>query len=147
MHAIISIRPRYVRGIVAGTKTIEVRTKNVRLPQGTRLWIYSTLPVGEICAVARILSTYRLAPTRAWKEFQPHLGLTRSEFQSYVNGSTRVSLIRLGQVAVLSDPLSLQSIRRIQKGFQPPQFFRSVAQDEELYKLLWEASPRVFEGG
>ena len=146
VHAIISIRPKHVANILTRTKTVEVRSRKVLLPIGSFLWIYSTLPVGEICAAVRVNAMYRVAPARAWKKFERAIGLSKTEFRSYVNGSSAVSLIALGDITILDRPLSLHLIRRSHKGFQPPQFLKSVRETEGIYKLLSKAAPRLFKG-
>ena len=145
LNAIISIHPGHVSDIVNGSKTVEIRTKPVLLEVGSHLWIYATLPVGEIQAVARVMETHRVSPTRAWLEFDDSIGLTRSEFRSYVNGSSLISVIRLGKVVQLSEPLSLQRIRHSHRGFQPPQFLKYVENSEGVYKLLARAVPKLFK--
>ena len=46
--AIISIKPRHVDNILSGNKTVELRTRSINLPSGSRLWVYTTLPVGKV---------------------------------------------------------------------------------------------------
>jgi predicted transcriptional regulator len=144
MHSIISIHPKHAREIASGTKTIEVRTRSVNLPAGSYLWVYSTLPVGAIHVVATVVETYRLAPNRAWKTYEQRMQLTKSEFRSYVNGSSLVSLIRFGDIIELKEPVSLASMRGVQKKFHPPQFLRTVKRDERIYELFFKTAPQLF---
>jgi predicted transcriptional regulator len=145
MHAIISIHPEHVLDIVDSVKTVEVRTKNVTLGAGSHLWIYSTLPVGEISAVAKVGATYRLAVERAWREFKHVMGLSRSDYLAYVNGNSLVSLISLNEVHVLKKPLSLASIRKAHPRFNPPQFLKRLQQRDGVYRLLSKSAPEIFK--
>jgi len=144
-NAIISIHPEHVSDIVNGSKTVEIRTRPVSLEAGSRLWIYATLPIGEIQAVARVTEIHRISPTRAWLEFEDSIGLTRSDFRSYVNGNSLISVIRLGEVVQLAEPLSLQRIRRSHRGFQPPQFLKHLENGEGVYRLLLRLAPTMFK--
>ena len=144
VHAVISIHPEHVTEIVARVKTVEVRTRNALLESGARLWIYATLPAGQISAVAEVLSTYRLSPSAAWDKFRDRMGLSRALYRSYVNGSELVTVIKLGGVTALAEPLSLRSIRAAQAHFQPPQFLKRLRKSEGLYKLLARKMPRLF---
>ena len=38
------LKPEHVENIVKGFKTVELRTRQINLPAGTKIWIYSTLP-------------------------------------------------------------------------------------------------------
>jgi predicted transcriptional regulator len=143
-HAVISIHPEHVTAIVGRVKTVEVRTRNALLESGARLWIYATLPAGQISAVAEVVNTYRLSPSAAWDKFRDRMGLSRSLYRSYVNGSALVTVIKLGGITVLGEPLSLKLIRAAQEDFQPPQFLRRLRKSEGLYKLLARKVPRLF---
>jgi predicted transcriptional regulator len=144
VHAVISIHPEHVTDIVSRVKTVEVRTRNALLGAGARLWIYATLPAGQISAVAEVVSTYRLSPTAAWDKFRDRMGLTRSSYRAYVNGSSLVTVIKLGGITVLGEPLSLGSIRAEQADFQPPQFLKRLRKSEGLYELLARKMPQLF---
>jgi predicted transcriptional regulator len=144
MHAVISIHPEHVTDIVDRVKTVEVRTRNALLESGACLWIYATLPAGKISAAAEVVNTCRLSPSAAWDKFRGRMGLSRSVYRSYVNGSALVTVIRLGVITVLPEPLSLRSIRAAQADFQPPQFLRRLRKTEGLYKLLARKMPRLF---
>jgi predicted transcriptional regulator len=144
VHAVISIHPEHVADILGRVKTVEVRTRNALLESGARLWIYATLPHGQISAVAEVAKTYRLPPNAAWDKFRDRMGLSRSSYRSYVNGSALITVIKLGGITVLAEPLSLRSIRAAQANFQPPQFLKRLRKSEGLYKLLARKMPRLF---
>lgn len=134
-HALISIHPAYALQILRGTKRVEVRTRPVRIAPGTRLWIYSTLPVGAIQAFVTVTGVELLPPTRAWHLFEASMCLTRSAFRKYVNGNASVSIIGLDAVRELAKPLTLELIRKSVPRFQPPQFLKKV-ETGALYELL-----------
>jgi len=143
-HAIISIHPEHVAAIISGSKKVEIRNRRVLLQPKSHLWIYSTLPVGAIEIVTEVAGTYHSSPTRAWANFERSIGLTRSEYRAYVNGSDLVSVIRLRKVMRLSKPLLLTDLRRSDRRFHPPQFFKSLDEDEAIYRLLAKTKPALF---
>lgn len=57
------------------------------------------------------------------------LGLTRSEFDAYLDGTSQVYPLHLRNVGVLIQPQPLQSLREDGPG-QPPQSFRYVAESD-----------------
>src|SRR5687767_3532768 len=97
-HAIISVHPPHALSILGGDKSVEIRTRHVALKVGSFLWIYSTLPVGQIQAVARVQKIHRLSPARAWSRFESQMALRRTDYLSYVNGSKQISVIKLSHV-------------------------------------------------
>jgi predicted transcriptional regulator len=123
LHAIISLKPRHVSNILKGNKTVELRTRNVTLSIGATLWIYSTLPVGRLEALATVRDVIRCAPRVAWRLHKAHLGLTYKEFAEYINEAELVTLIVLGGIRALEPKLDLSALRRLKRRFQPPQFF------------------------
>ena len=70
IDAIISIKPRHVENILSGKKTVELRTRGLNLPEGSRLWIYTTLPVGKVMLFAEIDFIDRRLPTEIWKNME-----------------------------------------------------------------------------
>jgi predicted transcriptional regulator len=128
---------------MCGEKKVEIRTRRVALEAGSYLWIYSTLPVGAIQAVAKVLGTEHMSPTKAWEKFAETIGLTRAAYRAYVNGSRIVSVIRLADVVELSEPLSLDNIRMSIANFQPPQFLKSLGKGDILYRMLRKGAPEL----
>ncbi|GBD96257.1 50S ribosomal protein L22/unknown domain fusion protein [bacterium BMS3Abin06] len=135
-NAIISLKPKYVQSILSGEKTIELRKRTINLLPGTYLWIYATLPLGSIRAVAKIESIHRASPRSIWKKFSSHIGLSKKEFNTYVNGSNKVSAIALTSIKEINPPLALNSLRSKVKNFHPPQFFARITADHPVLNIL-----------
>ena len=125
-NALISIKPKYVRMILSGEKSIEIRNRSVNLPPGTRLWIYNTVPKGCLEAVANIRSIKLDSPNVIWKHYFHKIGISRTEFLSYVNGSKEISAIFLEDVRRLTPPPTLSDLRSEIEGFHPPQFLKRI---------------------
>lgn len=139
--ALISVRPRYVASMLAGEKTVELRRRSVKLPPGTRLWIYSTLPSGCIEATATIGFVDARSPTAIWRRYAADLGLSREEFRTYVNGCRVVCAIKLDRVTALQPSLGLDAVRSCLDTFHPPQFFMRLEQKSPLLTILVASQP------
>lgn len=120
VHAMISIRPTYVEGILAGTKTIELRRRFLDLPVGSILWIYSTLPVGAIVAVATLSDIDYDKPERLWRKYSRDVGIRGNHFDAYFDGCQLGVALRLTDVREVT-PLTLKTIREIRGVQQIPQ--------------------------
>lgn len=139
---LISIKPEYVNMILSGDKSVEIRSRHVKLQAGTRLWIYSTLPKGCLEAVAVVESIEFDDPSMIWKHYSDRIGLSLSTFRSYVNGSQQVSAIFLRNVSRLMPSLTLCELRSETERFNPPQFFKRIKPTSKFFTLLKEKGVR-----
>jgi predicted transcriptional regulator len=135
-NAIISLKPRYVQSILSGKKTIELRKRTINLLPGTYLWIYATLPLGSIRAVAKIESIHTATPQSIWKKYSSYIGLSKKEFNTYVNGSSKISAIALTSIKEINPPLALSNLRAKVENFHPPQFFTRITADHPVFNIL-----------
>lgn len=138
MHdAIISIKPRHVENIISGAKTVELRTRNIGLPVGARLWVYTTLPVGKIEFSAEIEFIDMLSPKEIWDKHGQDICISKYEFDEYTKGRDLVSAIGMRDVRLLEIDLCLETMRGYEKNFQPPQFFSRLYPGRALYSALY----------
>ena len=121
---LISIKPQHVEDILNGKKTVELRRRAPRIPVGTRMWVYSTLPDAHVRMVATVEKLEELAPSTIWRKNSKKMALSKSEYNGYVDGCSKVCALHLSKITQLSKPLSLQKLRDEQPGFNPPQFFK-----------------------
>jgi len=133
---LISIKPKYVNMILSGHKTVEIRTRRLKLQPGTRLWIYSTLPRACLEAVAVVHSTKFDAPNLIWEHYYNKIGIPRGTFLTYVNGSKQVSAIFLKDVRRLVPSLTLHDLRAEIAGFNPPQFLSCIKPASTFFRVL-----------
>ena len=49
---LISVENRHALSMLAGNKSVELRRKPLNISSGTRVWIYSKVPCGQIRALA-----------------------------------------------------------------------------------------------
>jgi len=136
INALISIKPQYVKMILSGDKSVEIRNKPVNLEPGTCLWIYSTLPRGCLEAVARVQLIGFNLPKVIWNHYCEKIGISHKAFLSYVNGSSTISAIFLEQISELKPPLTLSDLRSEIQGFHPPQFLKRIENVSPFLSLL-----------
>lgn len=141
--ALISIRPRYVDQIISGTKTVEIRRRRVSLLPDSRLWIYSTTPVGKVRVLARIRSVNTGAPIAVWRKWGKFTGLEPEDYFNYLYGATQATAISLEVLQVLQPAPGLSFLRSRLGSFHPPQFFMKVNQDSDLLRMLMARVPSV----
>lgn len=137
-HAILlSLRPRFAKAILNGTKTVEVRRRPIKAPGGTRLLLYASAPTMSVLGTAELSRVDVHDPDVAWKEHEQELGLSREEFDTYLKGSDVAHLIHVRNARLLNNPLPLSDLRASASAFKPPQSFRYLtAQDP---RALWKA--------
>ena len=129
IHAMISIRPEFVNSILDGTKTVELRRRFIDLPEGSTLWIYSTLPVGAIVAVATLSNIDHDTPNRLWRKHRRHVGILKNHFNSYFNACSFGVALTLSDVREIG-PLNLDEIRKIRGVDYIPQVAVRVSKRE-----------------
>jgi predicted transcriptional regulator len=131
---LISIKPKHVEDILSGKKTVELRRRALRIPAGARVWVYSTLPDAHVRMVAKVEQLEEWAPSTIWRKNSSKMALSKSEYDGYVEGCSKVCALHLSEVRPLSKPLSLQKLRDKQQGFNPPQFFKFLDEDSVLVR-------------
>lgn len=140
-NLLISLEERHANGILAGTKTVELRRRPMHVAIGARMWIYVKLPVGSVVGCANVIALHTLAPSTLWSRFGSVSGLQRQEFFSYFSGLPRAFALGLSEPVRLANPITLSKLREMSSGFHPPQFFANVASDGPLLRALNGALP------
>ena len=121
----LSVSPEYARSILAGVKGVELRRRAPRISRGTRAWLYSTLPVGEVVAILTIDQVVEAPLADLWRRYGAHTAVTREAFNAYFSGLSHGAALIIRDVQALKTPVSLSEIRKV-GAFQPPQFYRRV---------------------
>lgn len=121
----LSVSPRYARSILAGVKGVELRRRAPRIGRGTRAWLYSTLPVGQVVAVLTIGEVVEAPLADLWRRYGPHAAIAQEDFDAYFAGQTHGAALIIRDVRALKTPVSLSEIRE-GGAFQPPQFYRRM---------------------
>lgn len=122
-HILISLAPRHAENIFSGRKQVELRRRAMNVAPGTTVWIYVKLPVGSIIGRVKIVGIHASSPAALWRRFGSVSGLSRGEFFEYFNGVAAGVALVLENAQRLHRSLSLDALRELADGFQPPQFF------------------------
>ncbi|MBY5601739.1 ASCH domain-containing protein [Rhizobium leguminosarum] len=131
-NAIISIRPKFVQAIVSGVKTVEVRRRIPPIEVGTNLWIYATLPIGAVVAVAVAAQIFRGSPDELWSSHGHNAGIAKEDFDSYFQGTSAGIGIELALVREIF-PVPIKHLRSMRVGFNPPQVIAKITSAEARF--------------
>lgn len=135
-HVLISIKPRYVDQIINGEKLVEIRRRRVLFEPGTVIWIYATRPRASIVGFAIVRRVDTDDADRIWSRSAKEIAISKRVYREYVAGAPIVSAIHLSHVNELDDAVSLEEIRLIVRGFNPPQFFHYLHGQSMLRRTL-----------
>jgi predicted transcriptional regulator len=139
---LISLASKYAEKIFAGEKQVELRRRAMRVAPGSTVWIYVKLPVGSIVGRARVEAVHASSPASLWRRFGVVSGLSREEFFEYFKGVPIGFALVLEGAKRLRRSLSLDSLRRIAEGFNPPQFFVRLTAEHPLFSVVTTAISR-----
>ena len=134
--ALISIKPKYVDRILSGQKIVEIRSRKVNLTNNAKLWIYTTLPKASIQTIAYVKHVDIDSPELIWEKHRESIGISENSFKQYVNGSNKISAIVTKGIQRLPIEISLEEIRDIVPGFQPPQFLKFMRDDDPILSAI-----------
>lgn len=120
---LLSVRPRFARGLLAGTKTAEVRRRFPEVPEGTTVIIYSSSPEKAVLGTMRTRRLVRSNTEEIWREYSHAIGIGHAELTDYLEGATDCSVLELDTPNLWPRPVGLAELRR-QLGIEPAQSFR-----------------------
>ena len=135
-HILISLTPRHAENIFSGRKQVELRRRTMNVVPGTIVWVYVKLPVGSIVGRVKISSVHASSPTALWRRFGSVSGLSRSEFFGYFKGVAAGVALVLENAERLHRSLSLEVLRELADGFQPPQFFARLGAGHPIHAAI-----------
>jgi len=121
---LISIKEKYVKEILSGKKTIELRKAMPKAKEGDTILIYTTKPVMAVTAVATVEKIISKTPLEMWNQHHETLGINRKEFDAYYEKAKKAIGIKLKDVEKLNAEILLSAIKLIQPRFSPPQTFK-----------------------
>ena len=122
MNVLLSIKPKYVKAILNGTKKYEFRKSAFRRKEDVEMvYVYATSPVKKIVGAFTIETIVEDHPTKLWAEFKELSGIDEEKFFRYFRGHKKGFAIGIGNVEVFDGPIDPKSYN---PGFVPPQSFR-----------------------
>jgi predicted transcriptional regulator len=117
---LISIRPQWVREILAGRKTVELRRRPPPLIKPVRALIYETWPSCRLRATCLMGPVRSDLPLALWREVGLHSCVSREEYDVYFQGRRKAHGIDIRDVLEMPSHLTLGWLRS-ETGFVPPQ--------------------------
>lgn len=120
---LLSVRPRFARGLLSGTKTAEIRRRFPDIPAGMTVIIYSTSPEKAILGTMRAKQTVRSNADDIWRDYADVIAIGRPELTDYLDGASECSVLELESPNVWSRPVQLAELRSV-LDVEPPQSFR-----------------------
>jgi predicted transcriptional regulator len=122
---LLSVRPRYAESILAGAKSAEIRRQRPNILPGTPVIIYATKPVGAVIGTANIDQVCEGVPADLWDRYHHKVGVSKEEFDRYLNGVSTAYLLLLSGACRLNIPLTLEEMRE-SGDFRPPRSYQYV---------------------
>jgi predicted transcriptional regulator len=123
----LSIHPEYVKAIIEGRKTIELRKRRPRTEIGSTVVIYATMPRCEVVATAIVERIQSAEPARLWRHVRGGAAISKHAYDHYFAGSEVAVGIHLSQIRQFDEPIPLGDLRERWHGFHPPQQFRYLS--------------------
>lgn len=124
VNILISVEERHVLNMLNGTKMVELRRRSVSIKEGSRVWIYSKVPIGQLKAYGIVQKVHRATPRKIWKQYGSMSGISKMEFDQYFENISFGCAIVFQSIDELENKISLNAIREAVGNFHPPQFFK-----------------------
>lgn len=132
-HALLlSIRPQYVASIFAETKRVELRRVKPRLKSGDLVIIYESEATKGIVGAFTVKGVTTAKPENIWRKHKEESGVTKQQFDAYLDGVEVGYAIQIGSVRRLPDPILLSTIRERREGFRPPQSYHYLSKPDVM---------------
>jgi len=105
----LSIKPEYVRSILAGSKRYEFRKVRCRADIDT-IVIYATAPLMQVVGEVEVNGVIEDYPEQVWQLTADFSGISKDFFDQYYRRTTRAVAYRLGKVHKYPRPRRLQDL-------------------------------------
>lgn len=139
-HLLISLEPRHATSILAGTKSVELRRRTMRINTGDLVWLYAKKPIGAVVGYAVVSTCVESAPSSVWRQYGSVSGILKTEFATYFDGAASAFAVELSSPKTLRHPVNLDDLRTTIPDFHPPQFYCRLTSKSALQNLLTERS-------
>lgn len=136
MNVILSIKPKYVKKIIAGEKRFEYR-KSVFKQHVERIYIYASSPICRIVGEFSVADIFEGSPENIWLETRQHSGINKQEYDKYFQNHERAYAIKIQTIISYTIPINPYEI---DIHFRPPQSFG-------YYPYIIKKPKLIFIGG
>lgn len=120
---LLSVRPRFAQGLLAGTKTAEIRRRFPDVPERMTVVIYSTSPEKAVLGTMRARRLVRSNAQDIWRDYSDVIGVERAELTEYLDGASECSVLELDTPTRWGRPVGLAELRHLLH-VEPAQSFR-----------------------
>ena len=136
---LFSIKPRYAEAIFSGRKKYELRRlKSLSIPRGSLIVLYVSGDIRSITGEFTAGEVIEDKPENVWRTVKkPRTGIGRDAFK-YIKGSKRAIAIEVLSPTLYRHPVTLDEIRNIIPGWNPPHSYVKLRQEDPLYRLIIE---------
>jgi len=122
----VSIKPNYVKEIIAGNKRVEFRkigfNKNVE-----HVIVYSSSPDQRVIGYFDIIGIDEDSTIRLWKKYKNISGLNYADFKNYYSEHQRGTALLMDNLYLLPKPIKLNKLKN---DLYPPQNYVYLTQKE-----------------
>lgn len=120
---LLSIKPKYVKAILDGTKHYEFRKQIFKTETAKTVFIYSSSPQKKIVACFRVGRIIEGHPEFLWEQFWDVSGISEQEFFEYFSDRDTGYAIRIDDLERFPEPVDPHTMF---EQFVAPQSFRYV---------------------
>jgi len=106
MNVLLSIKPTYVKEIIAGNKKYEFRKVIFKTPHKIeKVFIYSSYPVKNIIGTFTIGKIIKGTPEDLWHQCHQFAGIKKKDFFKYFNNKNQGFAISIENIEIFLKPL------------------------------------------
>jgi predicted transcriptional regulator len=128
--ALLTVRPRFATALIDGTKTVEIRRRRAHLRRGEVCLLYASSPTRAIVGAIRVAGVDTAPPYALWLRWGHRTGLSRPEFDGYLDGRAEGCAILVDAILALEQAIPLSELRRRRPSFSVPQSYRFLPVQE-----------------
>ena len=132
-NVLLSIKPRYVEKILAGSKQVEFRRRIWKNRDIKYVYIYVSAPVKCVIGRFKVKHYTRAHVVKLWDNFSAVSGVSEEEFYKYFEDLLLGYALEISDLEVFKVPVSLKWFLF---GSSVPQNFRYLTPHEK-YVLQW----------
>lgn len=112
MKVLMSIKPKFVKKILDGTKTFELR-KKIFKKKIEKVIIYESFPIKKVIGEFIIDKIISDTPQNIYLNYKEHLGITENEYFEYFKNSDIAYAIKIKKIIKYDKELSLEDFNII----------------------------------
>lgn len=133
---LLSVRPRFARALLDGSKTVEVRRRFPILERGIRLFVYSSSPDRAVLGTVIVSETSRIPADEVWDRYKRHIAIEREPLREYLEGAPHSVVLEVVEPQRWATPVRLATLRH-QLDLEPAGHQRLTGRKHEEQQVHW----------